>query len=31
MDYKVSNRNRSIILEVIPQGLVSAYIAASDV
>jgi hypothetical protein len=31
MDYKVHNKNRSILLEVIPQGLINAYIAASDV
>ena len=30
MDYKVSNSNKSILLEVIPQGLVNAYIAVSD-
>ena len=30
-DYKTSDNNKSIILEVIPQGLVGAYIAVSSI
>lgn len=31
LDYKTSNNNKSVILEVIPQGLVNVYIAVSNI